>query len=132
MAELRLAGACTLEEANQVLAEFLPRFNQRFGVPATQPELAVEGVDSMKEYTDGNRVVQIYPLTNPHVRDMLALYLPRERITLTADLVTGSFDPSNIEDRARAYYAFVKQEGLNVTALCEFTVRRFHTGSSRR
>ena len=81
---------------------------------ATQPELAVEGVDSMKEYTDGSRVVQIYPLTNPHVRDMLALYLPRERITLTADLVTGSFDPSNIEDRARAYYAFVKQEGLNV------------------
>ena len=78
------------------------------------PQYAVEGVDSMKEYTDGSRVVQIYPLPNPHVRDMLALYMPRERITLTADLVTGSFDPSNIEDRARAYYAFVKQEGLNV------------------
>lgn len=84
---------------------------------ATQPEFAVEGVESMKEYTDGSRVVQIYPISNPHVRDMLALYMPREGITLTADLVTGSFDPSNIEDRARAYYAFVKQEGLNVNRI---------------
>jgi hypothetical protein len=31
-----LANASTLEEANEVLSEFLPRFNARFGVPATQ------------------------------------------------------------------------------------------------
>lgn len=37
VAELRLAGASTLEEANRVLEEFLPRMNQRFGVPAAQP-----------------------------------------------------------------------------------------------
>lgn len=36
VAELRLAGASTLEEANRVLWEFLPRFNARFGVPAAQ------------------------------------------------------------------------------------------------
>jgi hypothetical protein len=35
--ELRLAGATTLEEANQVLGEFLPRFNARFAVPPAQP-----------------------------------------------------------------------------------------------
>ena len=45
VAELRLAGACTSEEANQVLAEFVPRFNQRFGVPAAQPESAYRPVD---------------------------------------------------------------------------------------
>ena len=45
MAELRLAGACTLAQANQVLADFLPRFNQRFGVPAAQPESAYRPVD---------------------------------------------------------------------------------------
>ena len=45
VAELRLAGASTLEEANQVLTEFLPRFNQRFGVPAAQPESAYRPVD---------------------------------------------------------------------------------------
>src|ERR671914_142326 len=43
--ELRLAGASTLEEANQVLSDFLPRFNQRFGVPAAQPESAYRAVD---------------------------------------------------------------------------------------
>ena len=40
VAELRLVGAKTAEEANQVLGRFLPRFNQRFGVPALQPESA--------------------------------------------------------------------------------------------
>ncbi len=45
VAELRLAGACTLVEANQVLAQFLPRFNERFGVAAAQPESAYRSVD---------------------------------------------------------------------------------------
>ena len=45
VSELRLAGACTLAEANQVLAEFLPQFNRRFGVPAAQPESAYRPVD---------------------------------------------------------------------------------------
>jgi hypothetical protein len=40
VSELRLANASTLAEANQVLREFLPRFNQRFGVPADQPDSA--------------------------------------------------------------------------------------------
>jgi transposase len=35
--ELREAGACTKEEANQVLKRFLPEFSARFGVPAAQP-----------------------------------------------------------------------------------------------
>lgn len=40
VSELRLAGARTEKEANQVLWRFLPRYNQRFGVPALQPESA--------------------------------------------------------------------------------------------
>ena len=35
--ELRLAGASTIGEANQVLWNFLPRYSQRFSVPAAQP-----------------------------------------------------------------------------------------------
>ncbi len=46
VAELRLANACTLAEANEILESFLPRFNQRFGVPAAQPELSYRPVDS--------------------------------------------------------------------------------------
>jgi hypothetical protein len=37
VSELRLAGATTLEQANQVLWDFLPPFNRRFGVPPAQP-----------------------------------------------------------------------------------------------
>jgi len=58
VAELRLAGASTLAEANLVLGEFVTRFNQRFGVPAAQsgsayrevPEgLDIDGVLCVKE-----------------------------------------------------------------------------------
>jgi transposase len=34
--ELRLAGASTLQQANQVLADYLPRFNAQFAVPAAR------------------------------------------------------------------------------------------------
>ena len=36
VAELRLAGANTTDEANRVLEDCLPRFNARFSVPASQ------------------------------------------------------------------------------------------------
>ena len=38
--ELRLTRASTMEQANAVLQEFLPRFNHRFAVTAEQPETA--------------------------------------------------------------------------------------------
>ena len=38
--ELRLAGAGSIGEANRVLEQFLPRFNQRFGVPPQHAESA--------------------------------------------------------------------------------------------
>jgi transposase len=37
VSELRVAGAHTMAEANEVLADFLPRYNRRFTVPAAQP-----------------------------------------------------------------------------------------------
>ena len=42
--ELRLAGAKTGEEANRVLRDFLPRFNRKFGVRASEPGLAYRKV----------------------------------------------------------------------------------------
>ena len=58
VSELRLNGASNITEANLVLWDFLPRFNERFGVPATQPEQAyrpispeidTEGILCLKE-----------------------------------------------------------------------------------
>jgi hypothetical protein len=43
--ELRPTGASTLQEANRALTEFLPQFNQHFGVPADQPESVYRPVD---------------------------------------------------------------------------------------
>ena len=43
--ELRLANAGSILEANRVLEQFLPRFNQRFGVPPQYPEPAFRPLD---------------------------------------------------------------------------------------
>ena len=43
--ELRLAGANSIIEANRVLEQFLPRFNQRFRVPPQHPEPAFRPLD---------------------------------------------------------------------------------------
>lgn len=43
--ELRLAGARTMEEANLVLAHFLPDYNRRFAVVARDPKLAYRKLD---------------------------------------------------------------------------------------
>ena len=43
--ELRLAGASTIEQANTVLDQFLPRYNRRFQVPPQLPEPAFRPLD---------------------------------------------------------------------------------------
>jgi transposase len=45
VAELRLAGAATIDEANQVLWNFLPRFNQHFAVPPAAPGVAYQPLE---------------------------------------------------------------------------------------
>ena len=42
--ELRLAGASTIDQAKEVLQEFLPKINARFAVAAEQPEMAYRPV----------------------------------------------------------------------------------------
>jgi len=46
VSELRLSGASNITEANLALRDFLPRFNQRFGVPAAQPGQAYRPISS--------------------------------------------------------------------------------------
>jgi hypothetical protein len=45
VAELRLAGIANIDEANRFLESFLPRYNERFGVPAAQSEQAYRPID---------------------------------------------------------------------------------------
>ena len=44
--ELRLAGVTTIDEANEVLHRFLPRFNEKFGVPAEHSSVAYRSMES--------------------------------------------------------------------------------------
>ena len=46
VSELRLAGAATIDQANAVLRDFLPRFNSQFRVPAQQPQVAYRSLAS--------------------------------------------------------------------------------------
>ena len=46
VSELRLARATTIDQANAVLGDFLPRFNQQFRVPAQQAQIAYRSLDS--------------------------------------------------------------------------------------
>ena len=50
--ELRLAGASTIDEANLVLQEFLPRFNARFAIAAEHPETAYRPVPAELSLTE--------------------------------------------------------------------------------
>lgn len=50
--ELRLAGATTMEQANEILQEFLPRLNARFAVAAEQPETAYRPVSEKMSLTE--------------------------------------------------------------------------------
>jgi hypothetical protein len=45
VSELRLTGVSSIGDANRVLADFLPRFNRRFGVPPLQKEPVYRQVD---------------------------------------------------------------------------------------
>ena len=45
VSKLRLASATTIDEANAVLREFLPPFNDQFRVPAQQPVVAYRSLD---------------------------------------------------------------------------------------
>ncbi len=50
--ELRLAGASTIDQAKELLQEFLPRFNARFAVAAEQPETAYRPVPAELSLTE--------------------------------------------------------------------------------
>jgi transposase len=59
--ELRLAGANNLEEANVVLGEFLPRFNRKFAVKATETGLA------FRKVWDGFKAEEYFCYKHPRI-----------------------------------------------------------------
>lgn len=81
VSELRRAGAATIEEANAVLARYLPRHNRRFAVPAADPQPAwrawPEGLTAETVFCFHYRRRVAHDNTIPW--DGAALALPRRR-----------------------------------------------------
>ena len=85
---------------------------------SSQKPFAFERIDGIKDYSDGSRVVQLYPFPNPHSEGALLTFLPKEAITFTADLVFANnrpIDPSN--ENARVVYDFITKQKLKVDRL---------------
>jgi glyoxylase-like metal-dependent hydrolase (beta-lactamase superfamily II) len=103
-----------LTHAKTIRPDSLSEVQRKAGSPAN---VAIDAVETMKEYTDGRRVVQVHTIPNAaHAQGMLAAYLPNERIIFVSDLYSpapgGKVDPSNAN--ARAFYDAVRALGLNV------------------
>jgi hypothetical protein len=91
VAELRLAGADTMAEANRVLAEFLPRYNARFGVPPAQAGSAYRplepGLDIASTLCVKNRRTVAKDNTVSYQQSTLQLFPSQERPTYAGSVV---------------------------------------------
>ena len=67
--ELRLAGASTMQEANLVLREYLPRFNTRFGVPPAQEGSAYRPLALAQEWDGDVRTIFCFKYTRTVASD---------------------------------------------------------------
>ena len=100
-----------LRTPKSVRPDALVRVEARTGQPAN---VSLAGIATMKEYSDGDRVVEVYAFDNAHAAGMLVAYLPRERIIFTSDLYSpgGPVSPDNAN--ARAFYFNVKAADIPV------------------
>jgi hypothetical protein len=78
----------------------------------------IEGVGTEPRIlTDGQKTVEIRPITNPHVADMVAVYLPAEKVLFQSDLYNpgATIDPTN--PNVATLYDWVVESGIQVDRL---------------
>ena len=66
-----------------------------------------------KVLTDGERVVEVYPVENSHAEGMLVAYLPREKLLFVSDLFTPGA-PRQVPGWCRELLAALDRDGLLV------------------
>lgn len=77
--------------------------------PAVLETIAAE----KKVLTDGERVVEIYPVNNSHVEGMLVVYVPREKLLFVSDLFSPGA-PRQVPVWCRELLDALQQYGLQV------------------
>ncbi len=76
--------------------------------------LALETVETDKKVlTDGNRVVEVYPLENSHAEGMLVVHLPKEKLLFVTDLFSPGA-PRQMPLWSRQLLEGVQKNGLQV------------------
>lgn len=75
---------------------------------------AIETVDTDKKVlTDGNRVIEVYPLENSHAEGMLVVHLPKEKLLFVTDLFSPGA-PRQAPQWSRELLEGVQKNGLQV------------------
>jgi hypothetical protein len=64
--------------------------------------------------SDGNRSMDIYSVNNTHSNDMLAVYLPSERILLNSDLYSPRGTPEPFRKYSKELLKFINDSGIVV------------------
>jgi glyoxylase-like metal-dependent hydrolase (beta-lactamase superfamily II) len=77
-------------------------------------QVVMEPVSQKKIISDGNRSVEIYPVKNSHADDMLAVYLPKEKILLDSDLYSPGGSPAPFKIYAKQLLDFITKTGIDV------------------
>ena len=83
--------------------------------PPEQVKIETVPPDEKMTISDGNRSIDIYPVNNSHSNDMLAVYLPSEKILLTSDLYSPGFLP--FSNYSKELLAFISDSGIDVNMI---------------
>jgi glyoxylase-like metal-dependent hydrolase (beta-lactamase superfamily II) len=84
--------------------------------------LKLEFVENKKRvFSDGTQTVELYDIgPNPHAREMLIAYLPKQRIAFQGDMFFSPFDGQPVgfaQEATRSFAARVRELGLGVDKL---------------
>jgi glyoxylase-like metal-dependent hydrolase (beta-lactamase superfamily II) len=73
--------------------------------------------DEKMTINNGNRTIDIYPVNNSHSNDMLAVYLPAEKILLASDLYSPGGTPEPFRKYSKELLEFISDKRINVNII---------------
>ena len=89
----------------------------------------IQTVGDMAKLTDGTRTIELYNLTGyEHTRDMLVVYLPKEKILAEPDAFTPPATPTTPLATSAVPYAAALYDNIQRRKLDVKTIAPFHGG----
>lgn len=85
--------------------------------PPEQVKIETVPPDEKMTISDGNRSIDILPVNNSHSDDMLAVYLPSEKILLTSDLFSPGSTPDPFRKYSKELLDFITDIGIDVNMI---------------